>query len=238
MVPDGSGAATVLAFDNPWHITALIGLAVCLRLWGAYTRIFDLTPVPKAVRGTVLEFLDSALIALLLVFCVLRPFVIQAFYIPSSSMEPTLQIDDRILVNKLIYHFRAPQPGDIVVFRAPPAADHLNHDFIKRVVGAPGDRLQVKAYDGLYRNGKLIDEPYINGKPAYDWPSETDGQIVVPDDRIVVFGDNRNNSNDSHQWHALTADQVVEGRPFLKREDVLGKAMVIFYPVNRMRVIR
>lgn len=229
---------TVLAFDNPWQIAALIGLAVSLRLWGAYSRIFDAGPIMHTARSYVLEFLDSALIALLLVFCVLRPFVIQAFFIPSGSMLPTLQINDRILVNKFVYHFRDPLPGDIVVFRAPPAASPPEQDFIKRVVGAPGDRLQVRRFEGLYRNGQLVPEPYIMDKPAYNWPDDGPGELVVPEGSIVVFGDNRNNSNDSHAWRGMDPNWTTQNRPFVPESNVLGKAMVIFWPPHRIRVVR
>jgi signal peptidase I len=236
----------VLAFDNPWHITALIALAVVLRLWCAHSRLFVLSVSLRNARGAVLEFIDSALIALLLVFCILRPFVVQAFYIPSGSMEWTLQENDRILVNKFVYHFREPEPGDIVVFKAPPAANHFGLDFIKRVVGVSGDELRVVAYDpfagthndGLYRNGQLVDEPYIKERPMYNWPEDTSASPVeVPQNHIVVFGDNRNDSNDSHRWHTMTPLRTQEARPFVPQEDVLGKAMVIFWPLNRIRVV-
>jgi len=95
--------------------------------------------------------------AMAVVFLLIRPFVLQAFFIPSGSMRPTLLENDRILVNKFIYFFREPQRGDIVVFVSPPNADHEQKDFIKRVVAGPGDRIFV-ADDHLYRNGQpLID---------------------------------------------------------------------------------
>ncbi|NLJ34723.1 MAG: signal peptidase I [candidate division WS1 bacterium] len=233
-----NGAGTVLAFDNPWHIAALVVVAVALRLWAAYSRVFELGEVLHTVRGAVLEFLDSALIALLLVFCILRPFVVQAFYIPSGSMEPTLQVDDRILVNKFIYYFRDPQPGEVVVFRAPPPADHLNRDFIKRVVGVPGDSLATLAFDGMYRNGQHVEEPYIKEPPTYDWPEDRVSQVRVPDGSIVVLGDNRNVSNDSHRWETVSPDLRPEPRPFVPEQNVLGKAMVIFWPPRRMGLVR
>jgi signal peptidase I len=233
-----NGAATVLAFDNPWHIAALVVVAVALRLWAAYSRMFELGAVLHTVRGAVLEFLDSALIALLLVFCILRPFVVQAFFIPSGSMEPTLQVDDRILVNKFIYYFREPEPGDVVVFRAPPPADHLNRDFIKRVVGTPGNSLLVIAYDGLYHNGRRVEEPYIKEPPSYDWPMDGKNEVHVPGGSIVVLGDNRNVSNDSHRWETLTPELKVDSRPFVPQENVLGKATFIFWPPRRMGPIR
>ncbi len=220
-----------LAFDNPWEVIALIGVIVSVRVV-----VPRLSSLSRSVRATILEFVDSGLVAALLVFCLLRPFVIQAFFIPSGSMEPTLLVGDRILVNKFIYFFRDPRPGEIVVINAPPAASEEDKDFIKRVVGVPGDRLCVK--DGaLYRNGVRLNEDYIAEPPCYIWPSE-DECIVVPDGYLVVMGDNRNHSNDSHRWgywDPRTGEWVPQ--PFLPRENVLGKAMVIFWPPHRIRLV-
>lgn len=210
----------MFSFDNPWWVVAMIGLAVSLRVAG--TRVSALT----RWRASLLEFVDSALIALLLVFCILRPFVIQAFFIPSGSMLETLQINDRILVNKFVYFFREPRHGDIVVFRAPHEASEDKKDFIKRVVGLPGDRLAV--HDGqLWRNGQPVDEPYIKEPIFYTWPDEWNptAEYVVPPNSLMVFGDNRNDSNDGHRWGPLP------------RENVLGKAMVIFWPPQRIRLL-
>ncbi len=234
-------AQSWLAFDNPWEIIALLGVIVTVRV--AVPRIPSLT---RTARATILEFVDSALVAALLVFCLLRPFVIQAFFIPSGSMEPTLLEGDRILVNKFIYFFRDPQPGEIVVFNAPPAASTDDKDFIKRVVGTPGDRLCVR--DGaLHRNGQRLDEPYIAEEPYYRWPYGVppvpeqyvrDGCVVVPDDSLVMMGDNRNDSNDSHKWSIRNPRTgMEENQPFLPRENVLGKAMVIFWPPQRIRIL-
>jgi len=225
-----NGAQTLLAFDNPWHIVALLGAIVVLRV--AVPRM----EMNRSLRITILEFIDSGLVAALLVFCLLRPFVIQAFFIPSGSMLPTLQEGDRILVSKFIYFFRDPEPGEIVVFNAPPAADPGDKDFIKRVVGTPGDELCVK--DGaLYRNDERIVEDYLAEKPTYVWPS-SGSCVSVPADNYVVMGDNRNDSNDSHRWSAMnpTTGQV-EPRPYVPRENFLGEAMVIFWPPHRIRII-
>ncbi len=238
MEPEAAG--TVLAFDNPWQIAALIAATVTLRLLSAYTGFFNLHDTLRNWRAGILEFIDSLLIALLLVFCVLRPFVIQAFFIPSGSMLPTLQINDRILVNKFIYHFSGPEPGDIVVFQAPPAADHLDRDFIKRVVGTPGDRISI--HDGyLFRNGDKIVEPYVAEQPMYRWPRDATGQpdsITVPEGNLIVLGDNRNVSNDSKSWGAVSSPGQIEHRPFLPMENVKGEAVFIFYPFGRIRLLR
>jgi signal peptidase I len=236
------------AFENPWQIVGLIALVCLARLILARKTWTD-----KRSRATTLEIIDSALIALLLVFCVLRPFVIQAYYIPSGSMHPTLIENDRILVNKFIFYFRDPRPGDIVVFDAPPQATKDKKDFIKRVVAAPGDRIMVHHFDKMFRNGQPLDEPYIAEPPNYDWPIDSayilrpkgqpqrianlaDG-ITVPNGYLLVMGDNRNDSNDSHRWEALGSDEMVYGAPFLPRENVLGKAMCIFWPPSRVRIL-
>jgi signal peptidase I len=239
----------ILAFDNPWQIIGAIVLLCLARLMAARAGWRD-----RRHRATTLEFIDSLLIAVLLVFCVLRPFVIQAFYIPSGSMRPTLEVNDRILVNKFIYFFRDPKAGDIVVFDAPPqalGADHQKKDFIKRVVAVPGDK--IKVYDGkLHRNGQPLDERYIAEPPNYEWPMDNvyvprpggtpftinreDG-IGPPTGYLIVMGDNRNDSNDSHKWEARADDGMYYGAPFLPRENVLGKAMCIFWPPQRVRVL-
>lgn len=249
-----SEPATWFAFDNPWEVIALVGVIVSLRV------LVPRVPGLSHWRASILEFVDSGLIAALLVFCLLRPFVIQAFFIPSGSMEPTLLEGDRILVNKFIYFFRDPAPGEIVVFNAPPQASETNKDFIKRVVGTPGDRLRVEKSlsaqqpGGLVRNGQLLTEPYVAEPPDYYWPRMTGefvhvgkGQVVylepgeefvVPPGHLVVMGDNRNNSNDSHRWARwddATGQYVSD--PYLPRENVLGKAMVIFWPPQRIRLL-
>jgi signal peptidase I, bacterial type len=97
-----------------------------------------------AVFRSTADLLESAIIAVVLVFLLLRPFVVQSFYIPSGSMQPTLWEGDRILVNKFVYRLHPPRQGDIVVFRAPESADPAQKDFIKRVVGLPGDVIEVR----------------------------------------------------------------------------------------------
>lgn len=224
------------AFENTWHVIALVGAIVVARVVVAHWDAL------RNQRAAVLEFVDSALIAVLLVFLILRPFVIQAFFIPSGSMEPTLQANDRILVNKFIYYFREPQVGDIVVFDAPPAAlqqDPRKKDFIKRVVGVPGD--QIAVHDGsLYRNGRPVPEPYIKEPPLYTWPDGADKGAVyeVPPGTLLVFGDNRNDSNDGHRWEIIEPDGTAKPAPALPRPNVLGKAMVIFWPPHRVGLLR
>ncbi|MGQ9730536.1 MAG: signal peptidase I [Candidatus Zipacnadales bacterium] len=228
------------AFDRPWQVVGLIGLVVVLRV------VFPRIPGGSRLCLILVEFSDSLLLALLVVFCVLRPFVVQAFYIPSGSMEPTLYEKDRILVLKLWYHFAEPRHSDIVVFRAPKAAYYSNpldnsdlgeqKDFIKRLIGCPHDRLRVANYT-LWRNGQIVNEPYIKAPPLYSWPRAPQQEVVVPPGRFVVFGDNRNNSNDSHRWVLPTRGHSQIDAPFISREALLGKAWVVFWPLHRARVL-
>jgi len=222
----------IYAFENTWHVIALISGLVSIRVAVSYIASL------KAHRAFVLELVDSLLIAVLLVFCILRPFVIQAFFIPSGSMENTLQENDRILVNKFIYYFREPAVGDIVVFDAPKQASLTHKDFIKRVVGAPGDRIAVKN-NQLYRNGQPIDEPFIKESPLYTWPpgAEEGAEYTVPEGSLLVFGDNRNDSNDGHRWELTLADGSRRADPRLPRPNVLGKAMIIFWPPHRIGLL-
>jgi len=173
-----------------------------------------------------------------LVFLLIRPLVVQAFYIPSESMVPTLVTHDRILVNKFVYRLNEPQRGDIIVFDAPPQALYGTDrkDFVKRLIGLPGDEIRIKRDDGVYVNGMKLDEPKDIERPNYDWPMDdlaapAEHPYKVPPGCYFVLGDNRNLSNDSHKWSdPLTG----EARPELDMHRVLGKAMVIFWPPTRI----
>ncbi|MGZ6975843.1 MAG: signal peptidase I, partial [Acidimicrobiia bacterium] len=133
------------------------------------------------------------IVAALVIAIVIRTFVFQAFYIPSESMVPTLKIGDRVLVNKLSYKLHDPRRGDIVVFKAPPAAETADiKDLVKRLVGLPGETIQGK--DGrIYINGRVLSEPYL----PRDVRSRTFGPEKVPPDSYFMLGDNRQYSKDS-----------------------------------------
>jgi signal peptidase I len=146
-----------------------------------------------------------------LVAIVIRTFVLQAFYIPSASMDPTLQIDDKVLVNKLSYKFHDIHRGDIVVFKRPPEETDADiKDLIKRVIGLPGDRIEARA-GHVYINGKLLHEPYLpRGLQSRTLTAQT-----VPPDMIFVMGDNRGASKDSTVFGPISKDLVV-GRAFIR----------------------
>nr|WP_326520799.1 signal peptidase I [Leptothoe spongobia] len=155
----------------------------------------------------------------------IRQFVAEARYIPTGSMEPTLQVNDRLVVEKISYHLTVPKRGDIVVFWPPeeitPAGKPRNA-FIKRVIGLPGDTVEV-ANGKVLINDEPIDEKYIKSPPNYPW-----GPTTVPEGNYLVFGDNRNNSVDSHAWP----------RPFLPEDQIIGKAVVRFWPPNRIGLLK
>lgn len=175
------------------------------------------------------------LIAFLLAF-LLRTFVVQVFYIPSSSMEPTLRIDDRMVVEKVTYRFREPRRGEVAVFegesfgvpqngRGPVArvvrgvgqfvgvVPASARDFVKRVIGLPGDEVVIE--DGqVFVNGEPIDEPYVVFDDGSDY-----GPVTVPEGHLFFLGDNRPNSSDSRR-----------SLGFVPRSQIVGRAVVIIWP--------
>jgi signal peptidase I len=188
-------------------------------------QIFDKTAGrPKSV---VREYAESIIIAVVLAL-VIRTFVVQAFKIPSGSMEDTLLIGDHILVNKLSYGLQIPfldtrvqifglmdEPnrGDIIVF---PFPRDPSRDFIKRVVGLPGERVEVRNHRA-YINGESLKEPYVKlDERTASFPSRYShwGPEVVPPGQLFVMGDNRDNSADGRDWGFLDSSQV-KGRAFI-----------------------
>ena len=175
---------------------------------------------PPKRGGGIIEFVVILAVAFGLVFGFVRPFVVEAFVIPSASMEPTLHgctgcINDRVLVNKFIYRFKKPERGDIIVFKS---VTNPNDNLIKRVVGLPGDTIQVKN-DVLYVNGERRKEPYINKDPGFQPPF---GPVTVPKDHYFMMGDNRGNSEDSRYFGPLPAKNI-EGEAFMR-----------FWPLDRI----
>ncbi len=163
------------------------------------------------------ETAKTLTLSVLLAFGI-RTFVAEARYIPSGSMQPTLQINDRLLVDKITYNFQTPQRGDIVVFEPTNKLEekHYHDAFIKRIIGLPGDTIKIE--DGqVYVNGKALDEDYIANEPLYHYPKTT-----VPENSYFVLGDNRNNSYDSHYWG------------FVPRDKIIGRAVIRFWPPNRI----
>ncbi|MCL5103983.1 MAG: signal peptidase I [Armatimonadetes bacterium] len=295
---------------------------------------FVLLRLDRPMAKSIAEIAESLAVAMALVFLLIRPFFVQAFFIPSESMLPGLRIDDHILVNKLIYRLREPKLGDVVVFKAPPEAtpdvvrqvemeadergltgserkDFIareekarEKDFIKRVIGVPGDIVRitpgyvlingvqysheelgsqlssfseasdnhsvkllkdkmlvngqivtkaevasavgqpngkVKIVPGIvYLNGRALKESYTAEDPDKPYPTDDTPAnwivtkkeggrevryVKIPKGKLLVMGDNRNESFDARFWGLLD------------RERVLGKAMFIFWPVTRVRLV-
>jgi signal peptidase I len=162
----------------------------------------------KKSGGGVLEFLIILLVSFVLVFGFVRPFVVEAFWIPSASMVPTLKYGDRVLVNKFIYRFTEPQRGDIIVFKS---VEGDGQDLIKRVVGVPGDEIAVRG-GTLFVNGEPQKEPYVNKKfPDRSFYAPT----TVPKDHVFAMGDNRANSQDSRIFGPVP-EKNIEGEAFLR----------------------
>jgi signal peptidase I len=145
---------------------------------------------------------------------VVKAFLVQAFYIPTGSMEPTLAVNDRVLVNKLAYRLGDPERGDIIVFDAPPSArtDDVQ-ELIKRVIGLPGETIQ--STDGrIYIDGQLLEEPYLTDEHRENL-GEPIPPTFIPEGHYFVMGDNRPNSQDSRFFGVISEDAIV-GRAFIR----------------------
>ncbi|BCL16231.1 signal peptidase I [Micromonospora sagamiensis] len=170
----------------------------------------------------------------ILVAVLVRAFVLQTFFIPSPSMENTLQIDDRVLVNKLVYDFRSPERGEVIVFKAPTewSGNPDGEDYIKRVIGVEGDRVVCcDEQDRLMINGRSLDEPYVYSVDGRrDKPADQEFDVTIPKGRLWVMGDHRAASGDSlEHWERL---QDVD-RATIPVDDVVGRAFTVFWPVSR-----
>ncbi len=150
-----------------------------------------------------------------------RILIAEPRYIPSDSMMPTLEVGDRLVIEKVSYNFHPPVTGDIIVFQPPQQLKRYgytkNQAFIKRVIGLPGDTIKIE--NGLvYINDQPLPENYIAEPPEYALLTS----VKVPENQYFVMGDNRNNSNDSHIWG------------FLPRKNIIGRAIFRFWPYERL----
>jgi signal peptidase I len=164
----------------------------------------------SSVVRTAIEWIALIACALLVAF-VVKTFVFQAFYIPSESMVPTLEVGDRVLVNKIADRLHDPNRFDIEVFRAPKGTETaLIKDLVKRVIGLPGETIEGR--DGrIYIDGRLLDEPFL---PA-GTQSRTFGPVKVPPHQYFMLGDNRQFSKDSTYFGPIERDAMI-GRVFLR----------------------
>ncbi|UCG77963.1 MAG: signal peptidase I [Nitrospirota bacterium] len=186
----------------------------------------------QKVKKKIWEYTEAIITALVLAL-IIRAYVVQAFKIPSGSMIPTLVVGDHILVNKFIYGtkipftdkkilaFKEPKKGDIIVFKYP---ENPKRDFIKRVIATEGDFIEGKN-KVIYVNGDPIEEEYTQHTDSSIRFDRRDsfGPIKVPDDKIFVMGDNRDQSYDSRYWG------------FVEEKDVLGKAFILYWSWDRTK---
>jgi signal peptidase I len=196
----------------------------------------------KPTSQSFFENIKVLAIALVIALLV-RTFVAEPRYIPSGSMMPTMLVNDRFIAEKLSYRFRDPMAGEIVIFSAPEALQKManygsDQVLIKRVIGLPGDRIAVHG-GKVSVNGKALTESYIQEAPDYDCPAtaavveskttafcrsvamDSSESFEVPLGNYFVMGDNRNNSADSHVWG------------FLPKQNVIGRAWLRFFPLDR-----
>jgi signal peptidase I len=198
-------------------------------------------PVDRLTRGlpdplrVIVDWAVTIIGAVAIVLLV-KAFVVNPYRIPSSSMEPTLhcaqpasgceaRFSDRVLANRFIYHFRDPHRGDVIVFETPPAAKAkcgAGGTFVKRIVGLPKERVQIRLRRGaafVYVDGRRLDEPYIENDRRDIGPEET---YRVPAGHYFVMGDNRSQSCDSRVWGPVP------------RENIIGKVFMTYWPPQRI----
>ncbi len=164
--------------------------------------------------GLIIREVIETLLLTLLIFWVVNT-ITGRFRIEGSSMMPTMQEGEYILINKLAYWIDQPERGDIVVLHYP---RDPSRDFIKRVIALEGDSVSVRDRQ-VYVNEVLLNEPYINAPPSYS------GEWVVPEDNVFVFGDNRNNSQDSHSFGGVPLDMIV------------GRGWVVYWPFDQIEQV-
>lgn len=182
------------------------------------------TLAPRAAKQLIRTLLEWVLVAFfaLGMALLIRMFLAQAYYIPSSSMEETLKADDRVLVNKLSYRFGDVGRGDVIVFSKPDNAPGQINDFIKRVIALPGETISF-ADGGVLIDGVPYDEPYVGNNRTFvnGWLTDCANEApsldrcLVPEGKVFVMGDNREASTDSRFFGPIDIDSIV-GRAFIK----------------------
>ena len=234
---DAFGHSEAPGSELPWGDTPLTPAPAEHHTHNPVDRLARRLPQPWR---TIIDWMVTIVGAVAIVLLI-KAFVVNPYRIPSSSMEPTLhcarpaqgceaRFSDRVLANRFIYHFRDPARGEIVVFQTPPAAEvkcGAGGTFVKRIIGLPGDRLQVRVLKGngyVYINGRKLNEPYIEAQrraPATPYPA-SGGVFTVPQGQYFMMGDNRSQSCDSRFWGTVP------------RKNIIGKVFMTYWPPNRI----
>jgi len=168
----------------------------------------------KGKKSMVRELLETVISAGIIAFIIIT-FIGQVTVVRGASMEPTLHNNERLIANKISYRFERPERGEIIIFRPPL---EIKRNYIKRIIGIPGDKIEI-ANGEIYLNDKKLEEPYVKNRSYENMPP-----TIVPDDSFFVLGDNRPNSSDSRYWG------------FVPRKNVVGRAWIVFWPLNRIRL--
>lgn len=165
----------------------------------------------KKTNKPLVELVQALVIAVVITF-VIRTFVFQPFWVPTTSMIPTLKVNDRILVNEMFLRYGEVERGDVMVFRYPLEPEVI---YVKRMIGLPGETLEIKK-DGIYIDGGKIEEPYLENNYNY----APMGPVMVPENSYFAMGDNREFSADSRIWG------------FVPEDNFIGKAFLIYWPIS------
>ncbi|MEI7027355.1 signal peptidase I [Paenibacillus sp. y28] len=180
----------------------------------------------KSVKNETWEWIKALLIALVLVL-IIRQFLFAPFIVEGISMAPNFETGERLVVNKLLYNLRDPKRGEVIVFLAP-----SQKDYIKRVIGLPGDTVKVDG-DKVYVNGELLPEEYIqsavesSNKEGRPYNNTNFAEKKVPEGQLFVMGDNRSHSSDSRSTDV----------GFVPYDKIVGRAEVVFWPLGHMKWI-
>jgi len=168
----------------------------------------------KRKKSMLRELLETVISAGIIAFIIIT-FIGQVTVVRGASMEPTLHDRERLIANKISYRFELPERNEIIIFRPPIG---IKRNYIKRIIGIPGDKIEI--VDGkIYVNDQALEEPYVKYRSYENIPP-----TIIPADSFFVLGDNRPNSSDSRYWG------------FVPRKNVVGKAWVVFWPLNKIRI--
>ena len=207
----------------PMHILCLaVGLVIVVIVLRYFIKREKTSSKGKKALKFIFEYVDSARSASIFALIIVT-LIIQTFKIPTGSMIPTLNIGNHIMVNKFIYYFTKPKRGDIIVFVYPA---NPKKDFIKRLIGLPGETIQIKDGSVFINGEELKSLQTITERYYYNEGMYGEGLIKIPDNTYFVMGDNTRNSKDSRFWG------------FVPKKNLLGKAFFVYWPLIKMRMIR